>query len=78
MHHPNHSHEHVELRAYEIWQQHGGSYGRHEADWYQVERELGVQPDNSLVGVARRVGAALGSAVSLTGDALKSELRSTT
>jgi hypothetical protein len=77
MHHPNHpSHEQVEGRAYEIWQQRGGSHG-HEADWYQAERELGVEPDNSLVGVARKVGAALGSAVSFMGDALKSELRST-
>ena len=61
MDHP--SHEQIAIRAYEIWQLRGGFHGGHEDDWYQAEQELWVESDSALVGIARKVGTALGTVV---------------
>lgn len=66
MHNPEH--EQIATRAYELWQLRGCADGGHEADWFQAEQELRVEPESALTGVAREVGSALGSVVTFISD----------
>lgn len=52
-HHP--SHEHIAVRAYEIYITRGAEHGRDLDDWLQAERELVTQNSSS----ARRHAAAI-------------------
>jgi hypothetical protein len=65
MTHPSPSHEQIALRAYEIWLDRGALHGGDQADWFQAEQELWTDSGNSLASVAREVGAALGTVVSI-------------
>jgi hypothetical protein len=47
--HDNETQDRVRQRAYELWEQHGLSYG-HEAEfWYQAERELKGEASSSAI-----------------------------
>jgi hypothetical protein len=43
-HHPNH--EHIAIRAYEIYISRGAEHGRDLDDWLQAERELVAKTNN--------------------------------
>ncbi|HZP33498.1 MAG TPA: DUF2934 domain-containing protein [Candidatus Acidoferrales bacterium] len=47
-HHP--SHEHIAIRAYEIYVKRGAEHGRDLDDWLQAERELTAKTGNSNSG----------------------------
>jgi len=42
--------EQVAREAYLIYLGHGGQEGRHEADWYEAERRLGLTPGDGQDG----------------------------
>lgn len=72
MDHASLSHEQIALRAYEIWQERGSAHGGDLADWFQAEQELWTEPDNALSGLARKVGAALGTVAAFLSDPVES------
>jgi DUF2934 family protein len=36
-------HERIKQRAYELYEERGGTHGHHEEDWAKAEREIGEQ-----------------------------------
>lgn len=44
-HHP--THEHIAVRAYEIYMLRGAAHGRDLDDWLQAERELAAKSNNA-------------------------------
>jgi hypothetical protein len=62
-----HTHEEVQMRAYQFWQDRGQPSGTPEADWFRAEHELA---DTGLVELAREVGGALGSLAAFVTDKL--------
>jgi hypothetical protein len=59
------SHERIELRAYQFWEQRGRPWGSPDADWFKAEMELaGAGPESGISNVARELGTAIGSVMS--------------
>ena len=50
----NHTHEEIQTRAYQLWQERGAPWGTPETDWFSAEHELTA--DNSLAELARNLG----------------------
>jgi hypothetical protein len=58
------SHEQIEFRAYQLWQERGQPRDTPDVDWLNAEAELsGVEPTFSKV--ARLLGTGLGSMVAI-------------
>ena len=58
------SHQEIQSRAYEIWEERGRPWGTPETDWFKAEAELTIsQPKGALSSAARDVGAAIGTVV---------------
>jgi hypothetical protein len=57
------SHEEIEMRAYELWEERGRPIGEPETDWFAAEKGI-ADEQNPLSKVAREVGGALGNIVS--------------
>jgi hypothetical protein len=62
------THEEIQTRAYQLWQERGAPWGTPETDWFSAEHELTA--DNSLAELARNLGGALGTVVALVSDKL--------
>ncbi len=69
MNSPGPSHQEIELRAHELWQERGRPSGTPETDWFKAERERSRKPEGALSRVAREVGTVLGTVVALVTDA---------
>jgi|HubBroStandDraft_2_1064218.scaffolds.fasta_scaffold1785628_1 hypothetical protein len=63
-----HTHEEIQTRAYQLWQERGTPWGTPETDWFNAEHEFAS--DNSLAELARNVGGALGTVVAFVSDKL--------
>ncbi len=63
-----HTHEEIQTRAYQFWQERGTPWGTPETDWFRAEHEL--TPDNSLADLERNVGGVLGTVVALVSEKL--------
>ncbi len=61
------SHQEIELRAYQFWEDRGRPWGTPESDWFRAGRELTV-PEPELKQVAREAGALVGTAVAFLTD----------
>lgn len=61
------THEKIQLRAYEFWENRGRPWGTPETDWFRAEQAL-TGPAAELTQVAREIGAFVGSAVALLTD----------
>jgi Protein of unknown function (DUF2934) len=58
------SHEDIERRAFELWEQRGRPSGTPEIDWFEAEHEASqIQLDGVLLRVAHEVGKGLGKGV---------------
>lgn len=57
---PDCSHEQIELRAYQLWQERGRPADTAEIDWLKAEAEL-REAEPTFSKVARRFGTVLGS-----------------
>ena len=64
-----HTHEEVQMRAYQFWQDRGRPWGTPETDWFRAEHEL-ADMKTGLVELAREVGGALGSLAAFVTDRL--------
>jgi DNA-binding NarL/FixJ family response regulator len=64
-----HTHEEVQMRAYQFWQDRGRPWGTPETDWFRAEHEL-ADMKTGLVDLAREVGGALGSLAAFVTDRL--------
>jgi hypothetical protein len=63
------SHEQIELRAYQFWEDRGRPCGTPQIDWFRAEQELAIiEPEGVLLRVAREVGSAVGNAVAFLTD----------
>ncbi len=65
MNSPARSHQEIQLRAHELWQERGRPSGTPETDWFKAEQELSRKPEGALSRVAREVGTAIGTVVAL-------------
>jgi hypothetical protein len=62
----NPSHEEIEMRAYDAWEERGRPLGSPETDWFKAEQELTANENEGiLLKVAHKVGSAIGSAKAL-------------
>ena len=62
MTHP--SHEQIELRAYQLWEDRGRPFGTPDVDWFRAEFELSEESKHHPLGeIAKEVGGLLGTAV---------------
>jgi hypothetical protein len=58
----NPSHEEIEMRAYDAWEERGRPLGSPETDWFKAEQELTANENEGiLLKVAHKVGSAIGS-----------------
>jgi hypothetical protein len=58
------SHEDIERRAFELWEQRGRPVGTPEVDWFKAAEETSrTELDDVLVRVAHEVGKGLGKGV---------------
>jgi len=48
------THEQIEQRAYQLWEQRGRPSGEPEVDWEQAERELRSKESNTGAGMAEK------------------------
>jgi hypothetical protein len=71
---PNYSHEQIELRAYQLWQERGRPGNTAEIDWLTAEAEL-KEAKPTFSRVAHRVGTILGSMVATVKVRAKDSLR---
>ncbi len=58
------SHERIELRAYQFWEERGHPWGSPDADWFKAEMELSnAAAEGGISNLAREIGTAIGSAM---------------
>lgn len=56
------SHDRIELRAYQFWEERGRPWGSPDEDWFKAEMELsGSVTDSGISNLARELGTAIGS-----------------
>jgi hypothetical protein len=60
------SHQEIELRAYQFWQDRGQPWGTPDVDWFKAEEELSMfKAAGGVSSLARELGSAIGSVVAL-------------
>jgi hypothetical protein len=70
----NLSHEAIERRAYQFWEERGRPCGSPETDWFKAEHEpTHIEPEPVLSKVARGVGSAIGNTVAFLCDPITRE-----
>jgi hypothetical protein len=63
------SHEEIEIRAYELWEERGWPSGSPETDWFKAEQELTANQNEGILSkVAGKVGSALDNAKALLSE----------
>jgi hypothetical protein len=56
------SHEQIELRAYQCWEERGRQPGAPDEDWFRAEKELSsFGTETGISNLARELGTAIGS-----------------
>jgi hypothetical protein len=69
------THQQIELRAYQLWEQRGCPWGTPDNDWFSAEHDLSnVEPENPLSAAARQIGSAIGTVVSILSAATESDI----
>jgi Protein of unknown function (DUF2934) len=56
------SHDRIEFRAYQIWEERGRPLGSPDEDWFRAEKELSDSgTETPISNLARELGTAIGS-----------------